>query len=197
VAGLFAPGLLIARLLVAGLFTPGLLVLVPRLFMARFVVHRLCVVRFGVLRLLLALRLELVDAALSFDHGRIDVRRGLLAPSVAVAIAATAAAPSAPLLVAVTLGTRILGTRIAGVRACVLDWRRLDVAFSERLWRLLRTGLLPLLMRRALALRPAVRARTTIRARTAIIPLPVALSVVSLSVAWTSIPRRLAVAALL
>jgi len=118
-----------ARLLVARLFVPGLLV--PWLFMARFVVHGLCVVRFGVLRLLLALRFELVNAALGFDYGRIDVRRGLLAPSVAVAIAATAAAPPAPLLVAITLRTRMLGTRIAGVRTCVLD-RRLGLAFSER-----------------------------------------------------------------
>ena len=64
---------------------------------------------------------------------------------------------------------------------------------------LLGTGLLslPLLMRRALPLRAAVRARTAIRTRTAIVPLSVALSIVSLSVAWrTSIALRLAVAAL-
>jgi len=132
VARFFVPGLLVARLLVARLFVPGLLV--PRLFMARLRVHRLGVVRFAVLRLLLALRLELVNPSLGFDDGRIDVRRGLLAPPIAVAIAAAAAAPASTLLVAVALGTRMLGTRIAGVRARMLDRRhwRLDFAFSER-----------------------------------------------------------------
>jgi hypothetical protein len=84
-------------------------------------VHRFGGVRFGVRWFLLALRLQLVNPALGLDHGRIDVRRGLLAPPVAVAIAAAAASPPAPRLVAVALGTRMLGTRIAGVRARVLD----------------------------------------------------------------------------
>jgi hypothetical protein len=159
--------------------------------------------RRGVLRLLLALRLELVNPPLGFDHGRIDVRRDLLARTpFAVAIAAAAATPPAPLLVAVALRTRILGTRIAGVRTCnrvagirkrVLK-RGLRLALGAHLRLLRRTGLLPLLLR-ARSLRPAVRARTAIR--TAIVALPVTLSLRSLSVAWTSIPLRLAVSALL
>ena len=121
-----------ARLLVPGRFVPWFFVpwfFVPRLFVARLRVHRLCVLRFAVLRFLLALRLELVNPALGFDHGRIDVRRGLLASPIAVAIAAASAAAAAPLLVAVALRTRMLGTRIAGVRARVLD-RGLSLALG-------------------------------------------------------------------
>jgi hypothetical protein len=111
---------------------------VPRFFVARLLVTRLLVTRlrvhrFAVLRLPLALRLELVNPSLGFDDGRIDVRRGLFATPIAVAIAAATATPPAPLLVAVAFGTRMLGTRIAGVRARVLDWHWwLGLAFSER-----------------------------------------------------------------
>jgi hypothetical protein len=124
VARFFTPGLLMARFLVAGLLVPGLLVpllFVARLFMARLRVHRLGMLRFRVVRFLLALGLQLVNPALGFDYGRIDVRRGLLASSVAVAIASATASATAPRLVAVALRTRMLGTRIAGVRARVLD----------------------------------------------------------------------------
>jgi hypothetical protein len=119
--------LFMARFLVPGLFMPWFFV--PRLFVARLRVHRLGVLRFAVLRFLLALRLELVNPALGFDHGGIDMRGGLLAPPVAVAIAAASAAPAAPLLVAVALRTRMLGTRIASVRARVLD-RGLSLALG-------------------------------------------------------------------
>jgi hypothetical protein len=169
--------------------------------MARLRLHRL-----AVLRLALALRLELVNPPLGFDHGRIDVRRGLLATPFAVAIAAAAASPPAPLLVAVALGTRILGTRIAGVRACMhvagirkcVLKRGLRLALGARLRLLRRTGLLPLLLR-ARSLR-AIRARPAVGP--AIVSLAVALSVPlafgSLSVARrTSIALRLAIPPLL
>ena len=118
---------LVTRLLVPGLFVPWLFA--PRFLVARLRVHRFWVLRFGVVRLLFALRLELVNPALGFDDGGIDMRRGLLAPPVAVAIAAASAAPTASLLVAVPVRTRMLGTRIAGVRARVLD-RRLNLALG-------------------------------------------------------------------
>lgn len=175
---------LVPRFLAPRLFVPQFFAswfVTPRFFMARLRVHRL-----GVLRLLLALRLELMDAPLRLDHGRVDMRRRrvtALATPIAIAIASAAAAPPAPRLVAVALGTRRLGARIAGVRARVLD-RGLSLAFSQRLRRLLRTGLLPLLLR-TLTLRPAVRARTAIG--TAIVPLAVA----------SSVPLRLTVSALL
>ena len=110
-----------------GLFVPWLFA--PRFLVARLRVHRFWVLRFGVVRLLFALRLELVNPALGFDDGGIDMRRGLLAPPVAVAIAAASASPTASLLVAVPVRTRMLGTRIAGVRARVLD-RGLNLALG-------------------------------------------------------------------
>jgi len=159
--------------------------------------HGLCM-----LRLLLALRLELVDAPLRLDDRRIDVRRRRIAPTVAMPVAAATASPAATLLVAVALA---LGTRIAGVRARMLE-RRLRFPFDGRLrllrilrlLRLLRTRL-PLLLRAlSFRTRAAVRAiRTGTTIGSAVVALTVALSVVSLSIARRPAVARLAITALL
>jgi len=87
---------LVPRFLAPRLFVPQFFAswfVTPRFFMARLRVHRL-----GVLRLLLALRLELMDAPLRLDHGRVDMRRRrvtALATPIAIAIASAAAAPPA------------------------------------------------------------------------------------------------------
>jgi hypothetical protein len=181
---------LVAWLLVPRLFAPGF-------FMAGLGMHRL-----GMLRFALALRLELMDAALRLDHGRIDVRGHLLAVAAgltAVPIAATTAAASTALLVATTLrAVAALGARIAGIRAGqLLLWRlneRRSFAFGLHRLRLVRlrlrlvrgTLLLPLLMLRALSLllTAVVGPRATVRP--AIVALSVALSI-SLSIAMTAV----------
>ena len=179
--------------------------LVPWLLVAGFLMAWLGVDRFGVLRLLLALRLELVDAPLRLDHRRIDVcRRGRVAPLATVAIATTTASPAAALLVTtVALAFR---TRIAGIRARMLELR-LGFDFHGRLrllrllW-LLRARLLPLLRTLSFRTRTAVGA---IRTRTTIGPavvaltvaLTIALPVVSLAIARRPAVARLAITALL
>jgi hypothetical protein len=175
-------------------FAAGLLV--PWLFAPGFLIAWLGMHRLGMLWFALALRLELMDAALRLDHGRIDVRRNLVAAGLtAVPIATTAATTAAALLVATTLrAIAALGTRIAGIRAGqLLLWRvneRLSFAFGHHRLRLMRLGLrllrrarlLSLLMLRALSLllTAVVGARATIR------PAVVALSV-SLSIAMTAV----------
>jgi hypothetical protein len=83
--------------------------------------------------LLLALRLHLVDAPLGFDHGRIADLRLLLARAIAaVAVAAAAITPTAPVLLAFTLGR----TRLLALRCKLMKLRRF--ALHRRLRRLLR-----------------------------------------------------------
>jgi hypothetical protein len=159
--------------------------------------------RLGVLRLPLALRLQLVDAALSFNDRRIDVRRHLVAPWFAAAVTVAAAATAATALLVATIAIGALATlraRIAGVRARQLLLRlRLRLrrfAFGNHGGRLLLRlllrwpGLLALL-RGALTLRAAVRTGPTIGA--AVVALPVALAFRP----WSIAPALLTIAALL
>ena len=183
--GFFVPGFFAPRLFMPGLF-------VPRFFMARLGVHRLGV------RLPLPLRLELVDAALRLDHGRIDVRRHLVGARTAVAIAAASAAAAPALLVAALGALATLWARVAGVDARLRGERGLRRlqglrfgAFHDRVRLrrlrvlLLRLGalLLPLLMLRALSL----LLTTVVGPRTAIRPAIVTLAFVPLTVARTAV----------
>lgn len=192
--------------LAAGLFTPGrgLLVLLVLheesrgldsrglLLGAWFFVPR----RFDML--LLALRLELMDAPLRLDHGRISDLLVLARTIAAVAIAAAPVAPATPVLLAFALGARLrlrlLSRLMATFRELVIlgrlaadRWRLSLMRRQLRLRRLLRGPSL-LVLPAALLLLAAIRTWTAISAPTvSAMLLAVALSIAPLSVAPLSI----------
>ena len=178
------------------LLPPGFL---PDRLGLRLQALRLGVRRLRVLGLLLALRLQLVDASLSLDDRRIDMRGDLLAALAAVAVASPAAPAAAISLVAVALGPlAALGARVAGVRARKLRLRvRIALGHRVRLLLMMRLALLlrlllSLLLRSLSVLLVAVGARTAIR------PSIVALlAVVALAVALATVALLLAIAPLL